>query len=101
MSTIKKAKVTKTTLTDSEIRELGKLFEAYKKAEKVFRERRDEMTDGLKEGKYIGKKYTVNKSSHLRNYVDHKAILEAHPEIDIDMFTTTKRAELITITANN
>lgn len=87
--------------SEANIRELVKAFQAYKNAEKTFRDVRDKIMKDVELGKYEGKAGVIAKTSHVREYTDHKQILEDYPEIDVAKYTHTKEVELITITPTN
>lgn len=87
------------TLSDKDIKDLVKAYVEFKAAEAKFKALKEQLTKHIAPGKHTSKYGVVNKIKAIRTSIDYNAMLDDHPEIDVDDYTTEKEVESVTITS--
>lgn len=85
------------TLSEKDVSKLVKAYVKFKKAEKEFKQLKEELTKDIIDGKYFSEDGYVNKSSSVRTYIDTERLFDEHPEIDPNDYLTEKEVSMTTI----
>lgn len=86
-------------LDKKEVSKLIKAYVKFKKAEKEFKQLKEELTKDLLDGKYFSDDGYVNKTTSTRTYIDTDRLFDEHPEIDPNDYL--KEKEISTTTISN